>query len=116
MMIDARALRYVERARWLRERRERYSQARTMEQVRRLAEAQNWRCAYCYLRLSFRTTTRDHVVPRSRGGSRGWANLVASCRWCNETKRDREVDEFLRSPELLRRRLQVAIGLVRSAA
>ncbi|OUC08879.1 HNH endonuclease, partial [Litorilinea aerophila] len=30
--------------------------------------------------------TVDHVVPRSRGGSHGWENLVTACTRCNQKK------------------------------
>ncbi len=43
------------------------------------------RCQYC----SASAETLDHVVPRSRGGSHTWENVVAACRRCNATKRDR---------------------------
>jgi 5-methylcytosine-specific restriction endonuclease McrA len=31
----------------------------------------------------------DHVVPRSRGGTHTWDNVVAACKRCNTTKEDR---------------------------
>lgn len=31
----------------------------------------------------------DHVVPRSRGGTHTWDNVVAACRPCNSRKEDR---------------------------
>jgi 5-methylcytosine-specific restriction endonuclease McrA len=43
-------------------------------------------CQYCGARLSLTTGTRDHVVPRSRGGSDTLANVVAACRTCNARK------------------------------
>ncbi|WP_369817290.1 HNH endonuclease [Phenylobacterium sp. Root1277] len=54
----------------------------------RLAEAQNWRCAYCSGRLHMDGTRRDgatveHVTPRMLGGSNSKDNLVAACRACN---------------------------------
>ena len=42
-------------------------------------------CAYCNERLTKSTRTRDHVVPRSRGGPSG-DNLVPSCAPCNRRK------------------------------
>jgi len=30
--------------------------------------------------------TLDHVIPRSRGGSSTWENLVACCHTCNRRK------------------------------
>jgi 5-methylcytosine-specific restriction endonuclease McrA len=45
----------------------------------------DYRCQYC----GDRADSIDHVVPRSRGGSDEWDNLVAACRTCNSTKRNR---------------------------
>lgn len=71
----------------------------------RLAEAQNWRCAYCGVEMLMeapplvvgqsraisrrkkaaigRTATVEHVVARSAGGRDDWSNLVAACHCCN---------------------------------
>ncbi|MHC9292739.1 HNH endonuclease [Mycobacterium sp. LTG2003] len=42
-------------------------------------------CVYC----GGRADTVDHVLPRSRGGSDHWLNLVAACQPCNGRKGDR---------------------------
>lgn len=47
-------------------------------------------CAYC----GAPATSLDHVVPRSRGGSHSWDNVVAACGRCNHTKADRNVTEL----------------------
>jgi len=47
------------------------------------------RCQYC----GGRAESIDHVVPRSRGGPHEWENVVAACRPCNASKRDRLVAE-----------------------
>lgn len=58
----------------------------------RLAEAQNWRCCYCGVRMMGVTNddptfaTFEHVVPRSRGGTNLMANLVVACRQCNHER------------------------------
>ena len=44
-----------------------------------------WPCQYCGSRSSL---TVDHVVPRSKGGSSTWDNIVASCAPCNRRKGD----------------------------
>jgi 5-methylcytosine-specific restriction endonuclease McrA len=44
------------------------------------------RCQYCG---SERHLTVDHVVPRSKGGTDTWDNLVTSCAPCNRKKGDR---------------------------
>ena len=43
------------------------------------------RCQYC----DRAAENIDHVVPRSRGGTHAWDNVVASCRACNARKEDR---------------------------
>jgi len=43
-------------------------------------------CQYCGVVLSSSDLTLDHVVPRSRGGSSTWENLVACCHSCNRRK------------------------------
>jgi 5-methylcytosine-specific restriction endonuclease McrA len=35
----------------------------------------------------------DHVLPRSRGGTHDWENVVAACRGCNARKKDRTPSE-----------------------
>lgn len=46
-------------------------------------------CQYCNKRFGAGELTLDHVVPRSRGGTNSWENLVASCLRCNNFKGDR---------------------------
>lgn len=43
----------------------------------------DWTCQYCGSRANL---TVDHVVPRSKGGSSDWENIVASCAPCNRRK------------------------------
>ena len=45
-----------------------------------------WACQYCGARSNL---TVDHVIPRSKGGSSDWENIVASCAPCNRRKGDR---------------------------
>ncbi|NNN14834.1 MAG: HNH endonuclease [Acidimicrobiaceae bacterium] len=47
------------------------------------------RCQYC----GAAAENIDHVVPRSRGGSHSWDNVVASCKACNARKEDRLLSE-----------------------
>jgi len=44
------------------------------------------RCQYCGRRFHTSELTLDHVVPRSRGGSSAWDNLVCCCVACNARK------------------------------
>ena len=46
-----------------------------------------WSCQYCG--TGHGTLTVDHVIPRSKGGSSGWDNIVTCCAPCNRRKGDR---------------------------
>lgn len=48
------------------------------------------RCAYCGKRNPF---TKDHIIPKSRGGSDRNDNLVWCCMRCNSRKRARTPSE-----------------------
>lgn len=52
----------------------------------RLAEAQNWRCAYCHGCLEPDTVTIEHVVPLVLGGEDAWENMAAACQRCNQRR------------------------------
>ena len=43
-------------------------------------------CQYCRFKFAPARLTLDHVIPRSRGGSSTWENLVACCHPCNRRK------------------------------
>jgi 5-methylcytosine-specific restriction endonuclease McrA len=45
----------------------------------------NYECQYC----GGRAENVDHVIPRSRGGTHSWENVVAACRPCNSRKENR---------------------------
>jgi 5-methylcytosine-specific restriction endonuclease McrA len=50
-----------------------------------------YKCAYCGrgdLRL-----TIDHIVPKARGGSDSWDNLISACTDCNNKKGDQTPEE-----------------------
>ena len=46
----------------------------------------NHQCQYCLKKLPAKELTRDHVIPRSRGGAMSWDNIVAACAPCNRNK------------------------------
>jgi hypothetical protein len=50
-------------------------------------------CAYCGERVHRNELTRDHVIPRSRGGSDNWNNVVSACRACNVRKAARTPEQ-----------------------
>ena len=51
-------------------------------------------CQYCSVVLPSGELTLDHVIPRSRGGSSTWENLVACCHGCNRRKGNRMLHEL----------------------
>jgi hypothetical protein len=73
-------------------------------QLHRVGDRSEWRCHYCkvklYCQLCFpvqgvrhaRPITRDHIIPKSRGG-KGGKNLIGSCFPCNQDKADRMPEE-----------------------
>lgn len=50
-------------------------------------------CQYCGTRLTMASGTRDHVIPRSRGGADVLTNVVAACMPCNTRKDNRTPEE-----------------------
>ena len=51
----------------------------------------SYKCSYCG--RSDLPLTIDHVIPKARGGSDSWENLVCACTSCNNKKGDRTPDE-----------------------
>jgi 5-methylcytosine-specific restriction endonuclease McrA len=51
------------------------------------------RCGYCGLLVPFAQVTLDHVLPRTRGGTTRWENIVVACFGCNQNKRDRTPEQ-----------------------
>jgi 5-methylcytosine-specific restriction endonuclease McrA len=51
------------------------------------------RCQYCGNSFSRAELNLDHVVPRSRGGTTSWENVVCSCVGCNLRKGGRTPEE-----------------------
>lgn len=72
-------------------------------------------CQYC----GAAAENIDHVVPRSKGGTHTWDNVVAACRPCNMRKEDRFLHDtgmkLKRKPAAPRERIWilVATGSVR---
>lgn len=54
---------------------------------RNILKRDKHKCAYCG--RSDRPLTVDHIVPRSRGGTDSWENLITACLNCNNRKGDR---------------------------
>lgn len=70
-----------------------------------LSEAQGHRCCYCLLPIQLERrngsalppdfATKEHVTPRSEGGTDDWENLVAACYRCNTVRGNRNPWWFL---------------------
>ena len=43
-------------------------------------------CQYCYEKFCYNKLTLDHVIPKSKGGTKSWNNLVTCCSKCNQKK------------------------------
>lgn len=43
-------------------------------------------CQYCHKEIRFSIATKDHVSPRSKGGSNADNNIVLACKKCNNKK------------------------------
>lgn len=44
-------------------------------------------CAYCgHQFVGISNLSRDHIVPKSRGGQDVWGNVVTACKTCNQRK------------------------------
>lgn len=63
-------------------------------------------CQYCGRKRDRSELTLDHVVPRSRGGTSTWTNIVVACIRCNMRKGDRLLTEL--NMKLLRRPVKPA--------
>ncbi len=51
------------------------------------------RCQYCGRRFPSGQLSLDHVIPRSRGGTHCWENVVCACLGCNVKKGGRTPQE-----------------------
>lgn len=56
----------------------------------RVFKRDNHQCVYCG---SKRNLTIDHVLPKSKGGTNTWTNLVTCCSPCNRKKGDKTPEE-----------------------
>lgn len=70
----------------------------------------DWTCQYC----GASAENLDHVVPRSRGGTHTWDNVVAACRRCNARKENRLPHESglhpARTPFVPRNAFRLSLG------
>ena len=64
-----------------------------------LLELGEWRCAWCGydLEKSNARPTRDHIVPKVKGGPTRLENEVASCSSCNNKRGNDSPSQFIES-------------------
>lgn len=60
-----------------------------------LADSQGWICFYCEAVMTRASVTKDHLIPRCRGGANDKSNLVAACVACNQAKSDLDAMLFI---------------------
>jgi 5-methylcytosine-specific restriction endonuclease McrA len=51
-----------------------------------ILERDNWTCQYTGMKLTEKTATIDHILPRSKGGDTSWENCVAAHKSVNNKK------------------------------
>lgn len=59
-----------------------------------ILQRDNFTCQYCGKKPKKEDINLDHVIPKSRGGTNSWSNLVASCIYCNAKKGNRLLTEL----------------------
>lgn len=60
---------------------------------RNIYEHYGHKCCYCGGKFKTSELNLDHVIPRSKGGTTDWSNIVTACIPCNTRKSDRMPQE-----------------------
>lgn len=60
---------------------------------RELFRRDRYMCAYCGGVFKELHLSRDHIIPRAKGGQDVWMNVVTACGKCNQKKDDKTLDE-----------------------
>ncbi|MGY0577218.1 MAG: HNH endonuclease [Paraglaciecola chathamensis] len=60
---------------------------------RYLFRRDNYLCMYCGQKFRIPELTRDHIIPRAKGGRDTWTNCASACNRCNCFKADRTPEE-----------------------
>jgi len=72
------------------------------------------KCYYCGVRLMLNDATKDHRLPRCRGGSSNIRNIVPACLPCNQKKSWRTEGEFREAYPSLSTNPQDRVGINKS--
>lgn len=54
----------------------------------------NYRCGYCGCELTYVNCSFDHIIPQIKNGENSQDNLIAACKSCNISKRDKSLEEY----------------------
>ena len=71
-------------------------------------------CQYCGQRFAAKDLTFDHVIPRSKGGTSSWTNIVACCSPDNLRKGNRRPEQV--GLKLIRKPFEPSVQQLDSAA
>lgn len=76
-----------------------YRREKKKHRLLRLAEAQNWRCCYCGVRMTIapgkEMVTIEHVIALGEKGTNIWENQAAACVFCNYRRHADIGDEWV---------------------
>lgn len=75
-----------------------YAEQRIHPSRRNILIRDDYTCQYCNKVFSEDELTLDHVLPKARGGTSQWTNLVAACKRCNVKKGHMMKMQPMRSP------------------
>lgn len=79
---------------WFVPARNRESRPRKMSRIDRLRMRTKGHCGYCGVFVPKDESTRDHIIPKAKGGETKASNLLMCCRECNQRKSDLDVETF----------------------
>ncbi|HEC67041.1 MAG TPA: HNH endonuclease [bacterium] len=58
-----------------------------------LFQRDDYKCQYCRIQFNRPQLTMDHLIPKSRGGTTSWTNVVTACKTCNHKKGSKSIDQ-----------------------
>ena len=79
------------------------TQSRTRGRYRQVSRKSKGKCWYCGIDFLNAKLTRDHILPRSKGGLNNPSNLVLACEPCNREKDDMTLEIYRRHVQHTRR-------------
>lgn len=74
--------------------RNRERKPKKMSRIDRLRMRTKGHCGYCGVFVPKDESTRDHIIPKAKGGETNAANLLLACRDCNSRKGHMDVEDF----------------------